>query len=149
MLRVEKIELGVMRNNCYILYNDAKESVVIDPGAGANRLLDLLGTLGVTVKHILLTHAHFDHIGAVDAVAERYNCDVLVSKEDEPLLHDPYLNVSQKFKRQITIRANFVLINFNMTYAVHRLNAVFLLFDHCKIHIFFVICIMSASFPSV
>ena len=52
------------RANCYILYDEEKNAVVIDPGAEAEAILAAVSSHGLAVRHILLTHVHFDHVQA-------------------------------------------------------------------------------------
>ncbi len=71
MVDVQTLTVGPLQENCYIVRRpDASRAVIIDPGEEAPRILETLRTLGVsTVDAILLTHTHFDHVGAVAAVA--------------------------------------------------------------------------------
>ena len=99
MLKVETLTLGAMQTCCYIAYNtESMEAVIVDPGAQPEKIIAASDSLSVNVRHILLTHAHFDHIGAVDALVLRYNCAITVSQADEQLLYDPHLNLSHNFR---------------------------------------------------
>jgi glyoxylase-like metal-dependent hydrolase (beta-lactamase superfamily II) len=67
---VRSFTVGPVAENCYFLRSDgASEAIVIDPGDEAQLLLGAIDELGLDVKAILLTHTHFDHIGAVAPVA--------------------------------------------------------------------------------
>ena len=63
---IEKLALGAYQTNCYLLFTES-EAVVIDPGYEADTVLDALA--GRKLKAILLTHGHFDHVGAVRELA--------------------------------------------------------------------------------
>jgi glyoxylase-like metal-dependent hydrolase (beta-lactamase superfamily II) len=69
-LDVRAFTVGPLQENCYVVRRpDADVAVVIDPGDEASRLIQALGALGITtVAAILLTHTHFDHVGAVSAL---------------------------------------------------------------------------------
>jgi glyoxylase-like metal-dependent hydrolase (beta-lactamase superfamily II) len=71
MIDVRMFTVGPVQENCYIVREPgADRAVIVDPGDEAERLLEALSALGVTtVEAILLTHTHFDHIGAVAPVA--------------------------------------------------------------------------------
>ena len=67
---VRSFTVGPVAENCYFVRAEgASEAIVIDPGDEAQRLLGAIDELGLDVKAILLTHTHFDHVGAVAEVA--------------------------------------------------------------------------------
>ena len=62
--------VGPVQENCFLFRRDGSEqALIVDPGDEAPRILDAVDELGVTVEAILVTHCHFDHIGAVAPVA--------------------------------------------------------------------------------
>jgi glyoxylase-like metal-dependent hydrolase (beta-lactamase superfamily II) len=68
---VRMFTVGPVQENCFIARRDGtQEAIVVDPGDEADRLLAAIGSLGLDVKGILLTHTHFDHVGAVAPVAK-------------------------------------------------------------------------------
>lgn len=71
MIDVRMFTVGPVQENCFIVReNDASGAVIVDPGDEADRLLKAVSELGIeTVEAILVTHTHFDHIGAVAPVA--------------------------------------------------------------------------------
>ena len=69
-LDVRMFTVGPVAENCFVVRRpDAREAVVVDPGDEAPRLLGAIEELGLDVQAILLTHTHFDHIGAVAPLA--------------------------------------------------------------------------------
>ena len=64
-LNIKKLTLGSMGANCYIIEN-GDHSIIVDPGANGGYLIEYAHRLKIMFKYILITHAHFDHIGAVD-----------------------------------------------------------------------------------
>ena len=83
MLKVYAMALGDYQTNCYIIHEEAsKTCCVIDPGYDADFILDKLESLGLTLEAILLTHGHFDHVGAVKELAAETQCDVYIHPED-------------------------------------------------------------------
>ena len=83
MLKVHTLTLGSYQTNCYIIHEEAsKTCCVIDPGYDADRILAKLDALGLTLEAILLTHGHFDHVGAVKELAAETQCDVYLCPED-------------------------------------------------------------------
>jgi glyoxylase-like metal-dependent hydrolase (beta-lactamase superfamily II) len=87
---LERLELGPFASNCYIVGDEsAHEGFVIDPGADAGHILKRAKTLELTIKTIVLTHTHPDHIGAVKAVKEATKGEVAVHPEDSRALGSP------------------------------------------------------------
>jgi len=87
MLDFEILEVGQLRCNCAILWDTSdKMAAVVDPGDEAGRISKAIDRLGVSVKAIMLTHAHFDHVGATAPLQELWNCPVLLHPLDMPLL---------------------------------------------------------------
>ena len=83
MLKVHALSLGAYQTNCYIFHDEASTSCcVVDPGYTPEIILDKLDDLGLTVEAILLTHGHFDHVGAVKELASETGCDVYLHPED-------------------------------------------------------------------
>ena len=86
MLKVHTLTLGAYQTNCYIIHEESsKTCCVIDPGYDADRILDKLESLGLTLEAILLTHGHFDHVGAVKDLAADTDCRVFLCAEDTAL----------------------------------------------------------------
>jgi glyoxylase-like metal-dependent hydrolase (beta-lactamase superfamily II) len=78
-----------MGTNCYIVGDPAtKDAVVVDPGAEPERVLAEANSLGVTLKAIWLTHAHFDHIGGVAGLVRELNLPVALHSLDGPLYRE-------------------------------------------------------------
>lgn len=94
------VKVGILQTNCYILKDDGK-AVVIDPGAKVQRILDALGDAQLLA--VLLTHGHFDHIGALNDLLAIQSVPVYLHSDDEPLLKDPQLNYS--FPKRFTVDA--------------------------------------------
>ncbi len=83
MLKTYAMALGDYQTNCYIIHNAAsKTCCVIDPGYASDFILDKLEELGLTLEAILLTHGHFDHVGAVKELAAETQCHVYLCAED-------------------------------------------------------------------
>ena len=82
-MKLETMVLGPLATNCYILWDEqTNEAAVIDPGAAGQKIADFLAAHGLTLRMILLTHAHFDHIGGVKLLHELTGAPVYVSTAD-------------------------------------------------------------------
>lgn len=95
-MRWEQIPLGLLQTNCYCIHNE-KECIIFDPGAGEDYLINWLDERKLKPLAVFLTHAHFDHIGAVDIVRENYSSPVYIHELEAEWLLDPVLNGSQTF----------------------------------------------------
>lgn len=97
MLKIEQLELGPVQTNCYIVSDEAKEALIFDPGEEADKIKALLKKRGLRPVAMLLTHAHFDHIGAVDELRESYQIPVYLHNSEKDWLSRPNLNGSGKY----------------------------------------------------
>lgn len=96
-MKVHVLSLGPIQTNCYIIENDTS-LLIVDPGAEFEKISTLINQLNKKVEAILLTHTHFDHIGAVDELAAALDVKVYVADEEKYWLSDPAANGSEKFK---------------------------------------------------
>ena len=86
MLKIHTLTLGMYQTNTYIIHEEnSKSCCVIDPGYQANTILKKLDDLGLTLDAILLTHGHFDHVGAVKDLAADTDCRVFLCADDTQL----------------------------------------------------------------
>jgi hydroxyacylglutathione hydrolase len=89
-LDVRAFTVGPVQENSYIVRAsaDATRAVIVDPGDEPQRLLEAVDALGVQIEAILITHCHFDHIGAVAPVAHATGAPVYCPEIEVPLLTD-------------------------------------------------------------
>ena len=86
---VRTFTVGPVQENCHIARRvGSDQAIVIDPGDEAPRLLEVLETLELNVAAILLTHTHFDHVGAVAPLARATGADVWCPEIEVPVLAD-------------------------------------------------------------
>lgn len=100
-MKVEIVRVGMFQTNCYLVYNDS-EMLIIDPGASFKKIDEAISKHeNVKVVAILLTHGHFDHIGAADKLKEKYNCPIIASKDDEKILRNIKYNSLAGFAAEV------------------------------------------------
>lgn len=87
------VTTGPAAENCYLIYNE-ENLLVIDPGNDADLIKGFITELDRTPVAILLTHTHYDHIGAVEEIRQAYDVPVYVSPLEQEWLGNPQLNLS-------------------------------------------------------
>ncbi|MGB9600899.1 MAG: MBL fold metallo-hydrolase, partial [Myxococcota bacterium] len=71
-MKYKILTVGPLETNCYILYTDGPECVVVDPGFEAELIKDTLSEIKKSPKYALLTHTHFDHTGALRELKDEF-----------------------------------------------------------------------------
>lgn len=92
-MHIEQIKTGIIEENCYLVYND-EALLIIDPGEDAAKIKTQIEKTQQQPVAILLTHTHYDHIGAVEELRQFYQIPVYVSPLEQSWLGDPILNLS-------------------------------------------------------
>ena len=83
-LHIERFEVGPVMANCYLV-SCGQQAILIDPGDEAPRLLRALETSPATLEAVWLTHAHFDHVGALAQILDEHAVPILLHPADLPL----------------------------------------------------------------
>ena len=96
-MKIYTLPVGLIQTNCYLVQNGQNEAALIDPGAQPDKILRYLEAQGLTLKMILLTHGHFDHMGGVDGILKEYDVPVYIHPLDEEMTKTPSQNASMEF----------------------------------------------------
>ncbi len=144
MLEIYCMHLGALRANCYIVPLGNGECVAVDIGGHPRTLLGFLREQRLSLRAILLTHGHFDHIGGVEEVCRETGCEVYIHENDEKMLCDVNLNLGTTFnhfafhpvKRYTLVKDNDVLEFENLKFKVlhtpgHTKGSVCFVCDDC------------------
>ena len=116
-MTVYPLSVGPLGTNCYVAADDRGNACVIDPGADAARIRRLLAEMSLSLKAVLLTHGHFDHIGAaVDLASEAV--PLYCHADDAAALSDPRQNLSGMFGQPLTVDIAPVCVREGDTVAV-------------------------------
>ncbi len=92
---LEILTVGELATNCYILGDEGtQQGVVIDPGGDSEIIEAHLKKLKLKVEHIILTHGHIDHIGALSQLKKTTGAAILIHSKDSAMLRDPSQNLS-------------------------------------------------------
>jgi glyoxylase-like metal-dependent hydrolase (beta-lactamase superfamily II) len=94
-LKINHYVVGPVQTNCYFAINDeTKELLIVDPGDNAAALAERVRGEGGKPVAILLTHGHFDHATAADALAKEFGIKIYAHEQEKETLADPKVNVS-------------------------------------------------------
>ena len=124
-IEIRNLLVSECYTNCYICMNkDTKEGFIVDPGDDELKISVNVSRLEMIPKAILLTHGHFDHIGAVNQLKERYNIPVIVGAKEEKVLTDSRMNLSSMFGEPVKVNGdkfledgeNFQVAGFDIQY---------------------------------
>jgi glyoxylase-like metal-dependent hydrolase (beta-lactamase superfamily II) len=100
-MNVERFIVGTLQTNCYMITCErTDESVLVDPGGISQQLMDKINEH--SVKMVLLTHGHFDHIAGVRDIIEHTDAQLLIHSKDALMLSNPLLNGSFMIGAEIT-----------------------------------------------
>lgn len=90
-LSLARFVVGPLQENCYLLFDEkSKEAVFVDPGEEAPLLLEAIEQKQLKLEAIWLTHAHFDHIGAVEAISKAHQAPIFLHPQDVLLYQNAF-----------------------------------------------------------
>ena len=96
-MKWERIPVGPIQANAYILSHDDGTCVIFDPGGEGDKIVRHIEEQGLTPLAILLTHAHFDHIGGINEVKKKWELPIYIHENEKEWLTNPALNGSAYF----------------------------------------------------
>lgn len=100
-MEIVTIVTGELQTNTYLIIdNETKDAVLVDPAAEPERILEEIEESHANIKAILVTHGHFDHIGAVDIMARKFKVPVVTHAEEGLLMASGAANLSLYFYQE-------------------------------------------------
>ena len=99
-MEIKTLTLGNIAVNCYLLLSE-KAAVVIDPGFESETVLDFLKNVQNKERLIILTHAHYDHIGYALELSRQTNTKIAIGKFDNEALLNSYVNLAVMFHTEL------------------------------------------------
>lgn len=87
--KIIKLVVGELQENCFILFDENKDAFIVDPGDSSENIIEEIEKNDLNIKYILLTHGHFDHVGAVAALKKRFKAPIYLHKNDRNFLENP------------------------------------------------------------
>ena len=95
---IKSLCLGALQTNCYIVADETtKKAVVIDPADSVYIILSALEQLGAELQYIILTHGHFDHMGAAETLRAETGAEIICHEKEAAVISDPDTNLSMPF----------------------------------------------------
>lgn len=97
-MKISSLSLGLVETNVYFIENDTSV-ILVDPANDSDLIIKKLNQINKKLVAVLLTHGHFDHIGALDDMIEKYDVPVFMHKSEFDFLTNTTKNGSEKFKQ--------------------------------------------------
>ncbi|AID42678.1 MBL fold metallo-hydrolase [Staphylococcus xylosus] len=97
-MKISSLSLGLVETNVYFIENDTSV-ILVDPANDSDLIIKKLNQINKKLVAVLLTHGHFDHIGALDDIIEKYDVPVFMHKSEFDFLTNVTKNGSEKFKQ--------------------------------------------------
>lgn len=122
MLHIETYILGALDTNCYLIFDtNSREAIVIDPADEGDFLSEQILSLNLTLKSVVLTHAHFDHLLGLLSLTLNFNAPVYMHPKDEFLLKRAQASAQHWLKHAVDpIPTNYKPLSNNQTLAVGK-----------------------------
>ncbi|MBD3949954.1 MBL fold metallo-hydrolase [Tuanshanicoccus lijuaniae] len=104
MYQVFQKTVGIASENTYVIVNEQQQALIVDPGDEASLLIQWIESNDWQPQAVLLTHGHFDHIGALDAVRQHFGIEAYIHHIEAAFLSDPMLNLSSGLMNEAVCR---------------------------------------------
>ena len=107
---IEQMTLGMLGTNCYILADEETgQALIVDPAAEPEQIVQRCRELEVTPAAVLLTHGHYDHLGAADTLCRTWQIRLYAGAAEKELLGSPDANLSADFYMPVSLQADELL----------------------------------------
>lgn len=111
-IKIRSVLVSECYTNCYLCKNETTgEGFIVDPGGNGLKISMNIEKMEMKPTAILLTHGHFDHIGAVDELRKKYEIKVYACKEEANLMLDSRKNLSNFFGEPLVVRTDELLVD--------------------------------------
>ena len=108
MINIEKIEVDIARSghitNTYLIYDDNKNAVLIDPGFDSDKIINKIIELNLVVEKIIITHAHADHIGALEKLQLYTKAKIIIHENDFKSL----INEEENYNEMLNVEHQYL-----------------------------------------
>ncbi len=119
-MEIYKLQLGNLRSNCYIVYEDQK-GFIVDPGYASDDILKYIEKKNIFIEGIYITHGHFDHVGGVEMIKEALGCLVYAPIKDKIWMgKSTYNQVGHEIPVDVWVKHGDVLTFFDKAFTVYE-----------------------------
>ncbi len=94
-MKIEKIVVGLYQENCYLIIKDNK-CIIVDPGDESEKIISKIEKLKLNVLCIIITHAHFDHVGALNDVLDKYKVPIYYRNINNEIKYNNLIDVNEE-----------------------------------------------------
>ncbi len=108
MIKLKIFNQNKVEINSYLLIKE-KEAILIDPGFNGEAIIKYLGESNIDLKHVILTHGHFDHIRDIQILAKRFLFDLLISNQEISFLKNDNKNYAFAFGSEFILPKNIII----------------------------------------
>lgn len=109
-MKIQRFVVGENLENTYLIVDDVKnEAILVDPGSDGEKISDYIIKNGFNLKFIILTHAHYDHIGACDHIKSNFKVPIFAGLGEEVILENCENNLSIHLDKKIELKADRLL----------------------------------------
>lgn len=102
--KIIRLVLGAYQTNCYIVFDEDNNAVIIDPGDEANKIIETIDKKGFKPEKIIITHAHPDHFGAAKEVEKKYGVKIYTGEIEDKILEKRSSEIGNKLNADILLR---------------------------------------------
>ncbi len=96
-IQIKTLVLGPLLNNCYIIYAEGQtEALLVDASFDSNRIVEAINSLGLSLKYVLITHGHIDHVVGSGLIRDETGAKIMIHRDDL-LLYDHVQEQGQMF----------------------------------------------------
>jgi len=137
-MKIITLQVGMMGNNCYLVYDENRTAVCIDPGFDAKKILNEIKINELSLEKIILTHGHFDHISAAEEVRINTNAEVIAYRDEREVIENDMLRKQFRYElpKNVTYIGEEAIICGSLKFKVihtpgHTKGGICLLADNC------------------
>lgn len=94
-MKIEKIVVGLLEENCYLIIKEDK-CIIVDPGDEKEKIISKIEKLKLNILGILITHAHFDHVGALNDILNIYNVPVYYHNMNNEIKYNKLIDIKEE-----------------------------------------------------